>query len=345
MDLESEKSINVFLTNLSHEIRTQLTAVQGYSELLLHSKQSEDNRINSVKTIIRSSRHLQLLINEIIEISKIQSEQLALKNIDISGFEMDTNEKYTKKIDDLLMEEIENYLELTHLYSNVVTGRVLLAEDNVDNQELVSLYIRTAGAQVEVANNGEQAVKMALENHYDLVLMDMNMPVMGGAEAVRILKSEKCKAPVVALTANAFLDISEHSTEAECDDFLTKPLDRERFYEVLQQYLHSSSNEAIPLRSSLLENEPELQDLIEKYIHKYPGMVSDLKVAFENADFKLFEMLLHDIKSTGGNYGFMLITDLAVMIKTHLNNNNKNAVLPLLDELESLHQRMLLALS
>jgi len=344
MELESEKSINAFLANASHEIRTQLTAVQGYAELLLHNKQSEDDRINSVKTIIRSSRHLQLLINKILEISKIQSEQLVLKNVDISDFELNTSEKYTKKIDDLLREEFENHIESTQLYSNVVTGRVLLAEDNIDNQELVSLYIRTAGAQVDVANNGEQAVRMALDNCYDLVLMDMNMPVMGGAEAIRVLKSERYKTPIVALTANAFLDISENITGEGCDDFLTKPLDRKRFNAILLQYLQTSQDETIPLRSSLLENEPELQGLIRKYIYKYPGMVSDLKVAFENADFKLFEMLLHDIKSTGGNYGFMLITDLAVMIKTHLNNNNKNAVLPLLDELESLHQRMLLAL-
>ena len=221
-----------------------------------------------------------------------------------------------------------------------MTGKVLLAEDNIDNQELISLYIKAAGAEVDVAQNGEQAVKMALQNNYDLVLMDMNMPVMGGVEAISILKSAGYQSPIVALTANAFLDMSEGFTGEGCDNFLTKPLERNHFYEILREYLMLSTAEIIPLRSSLLKNEPELKNLIKKYINKYPSMIFDLKAAFENEDYNLFEMLLHDIKSTGGNYGFMLITDLSVMIKTHLNNNNIKAIIPLLDELETLHKRM-----
>lgn len=342
MSLESNKSINAFLANASHEIRTQLTAVQGYSELLLHNKQSEMDRNNSIQTMIRSSRHLQILINKILEISKIQSDQLALLKVDISGLELHTNEKYTKKINELLEEDFESYIELSNSYNNVVTGKVLLAEDNIDNQELISLYIKAAGAEVDVAHNGEQAVKMALQNNYDLVLMDMNMPVMGGIEAISILKSAGYQPPIVALTANTFLDTSENFSGGGCDDFLTKPIERNHFYDILREYLKSSTAETIPLRSSLLKNEPELKNLIKKYINKYPSMIFDLKAAFENEDYNLFEMLLHDIKSTGGNYGFMLITDLSVMIKTHLNNNNIKAIIPLLDELETLHKRMVL---
>jgi len=344
MSLETNKSINFFLENASHEVRTQLTAVLGYSELLLHNKQTDADRDNSIQTIIRSSRHLQILFNKILEVSKIQSDQLLLQEVDVSGLELQANEKYAKKIDELLMEEKESYMDTVNTYSNVVTGKVLLAEDNIDNEKLISLYIRTAGAEVDVAVNGKQAVEMALQNNYDLLLMDINMPVMGGLEAIRILKDKEYKVPIVALTANAFLDISESFPGSTGSDFLTKPIDRKRFYEILREYLQSSSDELIPLRSSLLDNEPELHDLIKKYINKYPDMIRELKIAFKETDLSSFEMLLHDIKSTGGNYGFMLITDLAIMIKTHLNNHNVKAVKPLLDELEALHQRMLLAL-
>jgi HPt (histidine-containing phosphotransfer) domain-containing protein len=103
------------------------------------------------------------------------------------------------------------------------------------------------------------------------------------------------------------------------------------------------SNTDAPLRSSLLDDEPELVDLIKKYINKYPEMISDLKLAFEKNELENFEQYLHDIKSTGGSYGFMRVTEIAVEIKKQLNNNNATAILVLLDEMEGLHKKMLLA--
>ena len=99
-----------------------------------------------------------------------------------------------------------------------------------------------------------------------------------------------------------------------------------------------------PLPSSLLEDEPELAELIKKYVLKYPQMVSDLKKVFKGKDTASFEMKLHDIKSTGGNYGFMPIADIAVMIEKQLDNGNHVEINSLLDELSELSPRMELAL-
>lgn len=79
--------------------------------------------------------------------------------------------------------------------------------------------------------------------------------------------------------------------------------------------MSSLSEKITPLHSSLLEDEPELIDLITKYINNFPGMVNELKVAFENRNWVDFEIYLHDLKSTGGNYGFMVITETVVKIK------------------------------
>ena len=321
MSLPKDKTEKIVFVNLKHEIRTQLTAILGYSELLLDSRYSESDRVKSINTIIRSGRKLQALINSVSDIPNSEgnkSEVNLIKNV----------------------QEVH----CLDLCSNIVSGRVLLAEDNPDNQELVSLYIKTAGAEVDIANNGQQAVRMAHQKDYDLILLDMKMPVMSGLEAAALLSEQSCKTPIVAFTANAFEDMAEDCFKVGCRGFLTKPIDRSKFYQVLRKYLKTSPDEIIPLRSSLLDDEPELLELIKKYINKYPEMIQDLKKTFEYTDGSEFEMLLHDIKSTGGNYGFMLITDLALMIKTHLNNRNRPAIFPLLDELESLHQRMLLAL-
>lgn len=242
------------------------------------------------------------------------------------------------------MEYMKNNKAIVNAYGNAVTGRVLLAEDNIESKKLISLYIRTAGAEIDVAVNAELVVEMALQNNYDLILIDMNMPVMGSVGVIRDLKLKKISTSVVVLTDSVFSDMSEKNTSNECSGFLTRPIDRMPFYEILRKYFKLSSDEIMPLKSSLLENEPELYDLIKKYIHKYPEMIEKLKITFKESDLSLFEVLLHDIKSTGGNYGFMLITDLAIMIKTHLNNNNVKAIIPLLDDLEVLHKRMLLAL-
>jgi len=231
-------------------------------------------------------------------------------------------------------------MEIDSVYRSCITGNVLLVDN--DDQELISHYIKTAGAKVDVTGNGKNVVKMDLKDHYDLIIMDV--AVIDDLEEIRLFKSDKHKAPIVFLVASDFFDIEKDNFTECCDDFLTKPVNIEQFFKVLQRYLPSSIDGITPLKSSLLENEPELLDLIKKYVYNYPGMISELKVAFGNSDFKRFEMLLHDIKSTGGNYGFMLITELAIMIKTHLNKDNKKAVVLLLDELEALHQRMELAL-
>ncbi len=99
-------------------------------------------------------------------------------------------------------------------------------------------------------------------------------------------------------------------------------------------------NTITPLCSSLLEQEPELSDLIKKYVNKYPEMIDDLKLAYKEKAFEELDHRLHDLKSTGGNYGFMVITELAIKAKNFLKNGDIEAVSAMLTELENLHIRM-----
>ena len=110
-------------------------------------------------------------------------------------------------------------------------GNFLLVEDVKFNQVLVSAVLRKAGAKVTVAENGRaciQKVREALEtmHPYDLVLMDMQMPVMDGYEATRRLRAAGFAKPILALTAHAMSDDRERCLEAGCTDYITKPLDR-----------------------------------------------------------------------------------------------------------------------
>ncbi len=98
-----------------------------------------------------------------------------------------------------------------------VAGRILLVEDNRYNQQLISHHLAKTGAQIVIAENGEEALSLALEEEFQLILMDLQMPVMDGLEATRLLRDTLYPGPIVALTAHALGFHREQALEAGCD--------------------------------------------------------------------------------------------------------------------------------
>ncbi len=116
-------------------------------------------------------------------------------------------------------------------------GKVLVAEDSLTNQLLIRIYLEKMGIDVEIVENGALAVQKASHGDYDLILMDMLMPEMDGYQAVSILKKQGCKIPIVALTANAMKGDLEKCIAAGCDEYISKPIDRQILTKVLGRYL------------------------------------------------------------------------------------------------------------
>lgn len=118
---------------------------------------------------------------------------------------------------------------------------MLLAEDNSVNQDVISFYLKNAGAEVTIAETGRQAVDLALaaeaDRPFDVILMDIRMPDLNGYAATQILREQGFKRPIYALTAHALSEHRERSLQAGCDGHLSKPINADELIAALRGVL------------------------------------------------------------------------------------------------------------
>lgn len=209
--------------------------------------------------------------------------------------------------------------------------RVLVAEDNAVNQQVAVLMLQARGYQVDVVNNGKEALDALARTAYDVVLMDCQMPEMDGFEAtaqIRAREGTTQHTPIIALTAHALRGEREKCIAAGMDDYLAKPLTPEALYSTLRRWLPSarpspSESVAIPetpptdetepvLNVRVLENfrqlqapdEPDLvQQLIDLYLADVPERLNALHQAIAQGDATRLAQTAHSLKGSSANIG------------------------------------------
>jgi len=211
---------------------------------------------------------------------------------------------------------VSQLIESQSFEESALEGKVLLAEDNVDNQRLVEHYLARLGVDVTIVDNGELAVETALKGGFDLVLMDMQMPVMDGPEATEMLRQTGCDIPVVALTANVGQDDRERCLGAGCDDFLSKPIDKRHFYSVVSRFLSAAGDVSEPMVEVA-----DMDELREKYIALLDGRLHDVRQACINNDREQMRSLMHQFKGSAGGYGFYELGRIAADIEASLKSD------------------------
>ena len=132
-------------------------------------------------------------------------------------------------------EEVEQSEE-NYEFKSVVDKRILLAEDNAVNVMVASNFLDQLKVTFDVAENGEEALHLALNNEYDLILMDLQMPVMDGFESAQKIISHNIKTPIIALSASALIEDKVQATEAGMVDFISKPFKSEELNKKILMY-------------------------------------------------------------------------------------------------------------
>ncbi|HAI10413.1 MAG TPA: hypothetical protein DCM28_01830 [Phycisphaerales bacterium] len=223
---------------------------------------------------------------------------------------------------------------------NTSTGtiRVLLAEDGIDNQRLISLILKASSMEVDVAENGQIAFDKAIEAQdqgkpYHVILMDMQMPVLDGLAATRKLRESGYTRPIVTLTANAMDSDRKLCKEAGCDDFACKPIQREALINTIVQFATrgetpSPTPQETPAPDALKANpllsefagDPDMAELVEDYVMNLPQRVDAMNNAIASEQLEELRTIAHQVKGSAGGYGFMSITEQAAQLEMLLKN-------------------------
>ena len=221
--------------------------------------------------------------------------------------------------------------------------RILLAEDNEVNQLVAREMLGGLGCNVEVANNGREALDALRRGGFDLVLMDCQMPELDGYETTRewrrLESSGTTRLPVVALTANALDGDRERCFAAGMDDYLTKPFKREQLAKMLARHLRHETKTQVPppvrevpvaaaveiIDQKVLDNIRELGgggDLVckvlEAYLRSAPKLMEEYSQGLNDGNLEQVHHAVHTLKSSSANVGAMCLSKLCREIETHV---------------------------
>ncbi len=200
--------------------------------------------------------------------------------------------------------------------------RVLLAEDSEYNVLLVTAYLKNSGIELEVAENGKMAIERVIANRPDLILMDLQMPVMDGLEATRAIRQTEARTgarplPILALTADAGPEAVSRSLLAGCSEHLSKPIKRATLLDAIARHIHGIIRITPP---------EGIEGLVPNYLASVRRDMATMMTAIGEQDCEIAGRLGHQFKGTGHGYGFPEIAQAGTAIELAARSANEGEI-------------------
>ena len=247
----------------------------------------------------------------------------------------------------------ERQRDQQHDFSGIGHARILLVDDVEVNRMVALAFLEQAGLGADVAVNGQEAVDKVTQNHYDLVLMDIQMPVMDGLAATRAIRSDPrfAQLPILAMTANAMTGDRERSLEAGMNDHLTKPIDQEVLFSALLRWIAPRPEadqghnplprlplvqadeagqcpfpalEGIDVERGLVNHmrRPLLyRQILNGFNREFGAAADDITKALAQADYVLARRLAHSVKSAAATIGAHALSSAAKALEERYAQN------------------------
>ena len=228
--------------------------------------------------------------------------------------------------------------------------RILLADDSPDNRMLIDAYVKKAPYTIDHAEDGSLAVEKVKANHYDLVLMDIQMPVMDGYTAVRTIREWEraqglARMPIIALTASALDESVLRSLEAGCDAHVSKPVKKATLFEVIMEVTGAAvggapsigsppviANGANHMKRQRIHVDADLRDLVPGFLAHKRADLGTIRTAIDRADYETISQIGHKMKGEGGSYGFDAVTAMGAVLEQAALDKNLATARHTLDE-------------
>jgi PAS domain S-box-containing protein len=248
------------------------------------------------------------------------------------------NKKNIKTISDLNENETDSESSI----------KILLAEDNLTNQQVTVGLVKKLGFQIEVVENGREAVKAIATSHFDLVLMDCQMPEMDGFEATALIRDEVKEAdniPIIALTAHALKSYREKCLEYGMNDYLAKPFSAKDLKRILLKWVGSSKYQQLKkqknqitsdktdetddlpifaekiITEKLMGDKNLVNSIIKNFIADIKSQLNNLPAEIDESQKNKFLNLAHKIKGAAANIGALRITHISKALEQHCKDN------------------------
>jgi len=318
----------------------------NFDLILLDRKMPMMDGIETAQCIRSNTSFSSIPVILMLSSFELEEVQAKSKDLAIDGFllkPINTSLLFNMMIEILVGDSIKPLIHFDESIDNALTGDILLVEDNEINQQVACELLQNMGLNVDVANNGERAINQLINKHYELVLMDIQMPGMDGYETTARIRtnSKIADLPIIAMTAHAMPSDKEKCLLVGMNEHVAKPIDPIKLFNTLSKWLepspssdtHKKSSPAVLVNLQGIDmqyglnrvgnNQDLYNKLLTEFLADHQNTVSKLMSYLDNGDFTEAKRLCHTLYGVSGNIGALYIYEAIKPVSMSLRLHKK----------------------